>query len=49
LNDCKTIYALTALPFDGKKKSNRLKYVLAGVFGGLGVTPRPMAESPGRD
>jgi hypothetical protein len=49
LNDCKTFYALTALPFDGKKKSNRLKYVLAGIFGWLGVTSRPMSESPGHD
>lgn len=48
LADCQTFYALTGIPYDGgpiapvqppvfKKSSNRLKYVLAGVFGGLGV------------
>ncbi|KAJ0527417.1 putative protein kinase RLK-Pelle-LRR-XIV family [Helianthus annuus] len=48
LEDCRTFYALNGVPFDGdpispvqppgsKTKSNRLKYVLAGVFGGLGV------------
>ncbi|KAK9054369.1 hypothetical protein SSX86_025447 [Deinandra increscens subsp. villosa] len=47
-NDCETFYVLSGLPFDGnstapvqppipKKSSNHLKYVLAGVFGGLGV------------
>ncbi|PWA99133.1 concanavalin A-like lectin/glucanase domain-containing protein [Artemisia annua] len=48
LADCQTFYALIGIPYDGgpiapvqppvsKKSSNRLKYVLAGVFGGLGV------------
>ncbi|XP_076887578.1 putative LRR receptor-like serine/threonine-protein kinase At2g16250 [Bidens hawaiensis] len=48
LNDCRAFYASNGLPFDGdpispvqppvrKKDNNRLKYVLAGVFGGLGV------------
>ncbi|KAI3777441.1 hypothetical protein L1987_47241 [Smallanthus sonchifolius] len=48
LNDCETFYVLSGLPFDRnstapvqppvlKKSSKRLKYVLAGVFGGLGV------------
>ncbi|KAL8217667.1 hypothetical protein R6Q57_021040 [Mikania cordata] len=48
LNDCETFYVLNNLPFDrnatapmqppvSKKSSKRLKYVLAGVFGGLGV------------
>ncbi|GKC23070.1 probable LRR receptor-like serine/threonine-protein kinase [Tanacetum coccineum] len=48
LADCQMFYALTGIPYDGgpiapvqppvsKKSSNRLKYVLAGVFGGLGV------------
>ncbi|KAL8257063.1 hypothetical protein R6Q59_029104 [Mikania micrantha] len=48
LNDCETFYVLNSLPFDGnataptqppvsKQSSKRLKYVLAGVFGGLGV------------
>ncbi|KAI3726745.1 hypothetical protein L1987_66549 [Smallanthus sonchifolius] len=48
LNDCTTFYALNGVPFDGnpispvpppipRKNSSHLKYVLAGVFGGLGV------------
>ncbi|KAK9066675.1 hypothetical protein SSX86_013998 [Deinandra increscens subsp. villosa] len=48
LNDCSTFYALTDVAFDGnpispvqppisKKNSSHLKYILAGVFGGLGV------------
>ncbi|KAI3759122.1 hypothetical protein L6452_06697 [Arctium lappa] len=47
LEDCRRFYALMGLPFDGtpdpvqppfpKKSNDRLKYVLAGVFGGLGV------------
>lgn len=47
LEDCRRFYALRGIPFDGipnpvqppfaKKSNNRLKYVLAGVFGGLGV------------
>ncbi|KAL8230844.1 hypothetical protein R6Q57_000621 [Mikania cordata] len=46
LNDCRTFYALIGLPFDGGpispmqppvSKKNNLKYILAGVFGGLGV------------
>nr|GEX57803.1 probable LRR receptor-like serine/threonine-protein kinase At2g16250 [Tanacetum cinerariifolium] len=48
LADCQMFYALTGIPYDGgpiapvqppvsRKSSNRLKYVLAGVFGGLGV------------
>ncbi|KAJ0441706.1 putative protein kinase RLK-Pelle-LRR-XIV family [Helianthus annuus] len=48
LNDCETFYDRVDLPFDRdsmapvqppmpKKSSKRLKYVLAGVFGGLGV------------
>ncbi|KVI06562.1 probable LRR receptor-like serine/threonine-protein kinase At2g16250 [Cynara cardunculus var. scolymus] len=47
LEDCRRFYALMGLPFDGtpnpvqppspKKSNDRLKYVLAGVFGGLGA------------
>lgn len=48
LNDCSTFYALSGLPFDGNpvtpvqpptpsKSSNHRKYILAGVFGGVGV------------
>lgn len=48
LDDCRAFYRLMNLPFDGdpvtpgqppriRKSSNKLKYVLAGVFGGIGV------------